>query len=237
MKKWKEYLGTGTCLDLVEPNDKGEGEVDDLSEIIESKEKLFDMENEFLENSFDYIYSVFTQTLEEFVSEDLSDDEALFIEHNMDFNDELRFEFESRVNFNMVDLFDFNVLLVEGTTYEIYYDGAQNKIDWSDSSSVNFRKRALKYISKEELDTILLNTYGGVGYVAAIVNGKDLIEATRNDIKTIEGNAVIGIHDWWNGAGYFVSSDKSIRIKLKNAGIDTGDYSVGGVFGTYEWKY
>lgn len=237
MGKWKKYLGPGTYFDIIDSGDKGEGDIDTLSEIIEDKDKLLDMENEFIDYNFDYIYQVYTQALEEFISDDLSDNEALLIEDEIDFRDELRFEFEAHVNNNMIDLYAFDVLLIEEKTYEVEYDGAQNRIDWSDPDQVNFRKRALNYITKEEFNTILINSYGGVGYIAAIVDGKDLIEATRNGKKTIEGNAVIGIHDWWNGAGYFASSDKTVRIKLKDANIDTGDYSVGGVFGTGEWKY
>lgn len=237
MRKWKEYLGPGTYLDIIESRDKGEGDIDTLNEIIENKDKLLDMENEFMEYNFDHIFGVYARTLEDFTNEDLSIDEARFIEENMDFRDELRFEFEYHVNNNMIDLYDFDVLLIEGKTYEVEYDGSQNKIDWSDPDQVNFRKRALNHITKEDFNTILLNTYGGVGYVATIVNGKELIEATQKEKKTIDGNAVIGIHDWWNGAGYFISSDKTIRIKLKGSNIDSGDYSVGGVFGTVDWKY
>lgn len=237
MRVWKKYLGNEK-YNVFENGNLEKGDIESLEKILkEGPDAVLNLENELMEYNLEYIYEMFEGELSEFITDgNLSDTEEMIIKEDSDFKNELRFEFETHVNMNYESLYDYDVLIVE-KRYPVYYDGIQNKIDWKDSQSVAFRKRALKYINKEDLQTILINSYDGEGYIAAIVNGKDLIDAVINKKKTVGGNVVVGVHDWFNGSGYFEESKDYIQIKLKDAIIDSGDYSVGGVFGTVNWNY
>lgn len=237
MRKWKEYLGKET-YEVFDYSNRGEGEIESLEKMLKGGQAaVLEMENDLKEYNDDYIYSMFESAFEDFiVSEDISEYEQEFLEMNPDIKDELRFEFEEHLDFNFETFYDYDILIFE-KMYPVDYDGMQTKIDWKDSQSVAFRRRALKYITKEEFNSILLNAYGGEGYIAAIVNGTELLTAIKDDKKTVGGNVVVGVHDWMNGAGMYEESDKYIDLKLENASIDTGDYGVGGVFGTVNWKY
>lgn len=237
MTRWKKHLGNEK-YNVFENGNLEEGDIETLGKILkEGSNAVLDLENELMDYNFDYIYSMFENALSEFITDgNVSDIEQILIEEDIELKDELRFRFDLHVNLNYESIYNYDVLIIE-KTYPVHYNGIQNKIDWKDSQSVAFRKRALKYITKEDLHIILANSYGGEGYIAAIVSGKDLINAVTSDKKTVGGNVVVGVHDWFNGSGYFEESRDYIEIKLKNAALDSGDYSVGGVFGTANWNY
>lgn len=237
LAKWKECL-KGETFQVFDYSNKGEGDVESLEKMLKGgQESVYEIESGLRDYNFEYTYDMFETELENFISfESLSDEEQELIEDDPDLKDELRFEFEEHLDFNYETFYDYDVLVFE-KMYPVDYNGMETKIDWKDSQSVAFRKRALKHISKEEFNSILINAYGGEGYIAAIVNGKDLIEAIRDGKKTVGGNVVVGVHDWMNGAGMYEESQDYIDLKLENASIDSGDYGVGGVFGTANWNY
>ena len=235
MAKWKEYL-RGETYKVFDYTARGEGEIESLEKMLQGgQDAVYEIENELRDYNFEWTQSMLDTAISDF-AKDLSEDEQIFIEEDWDFRGELRDEYEIHEDLNYEIFYDYDILIIE-KTYPVEYDGIQNKIDWKDSQSVAFRKRALKYITKEELKTILINSYGGEGYIAAIVNGTELIEAIRSDKKTVGGNVVVGVHDWMNGAGMYEASPAYIDLKLKDAMIDTGSYSVGGTFGSTDWKY
>ena len=236
MAKWKTHL-KGRTYQVFDYSNRGEGEIESLEEFLKGgQEALYEAESELVDYNFDYTYEMFKNSLNQFVRDELTDDEEKFIDDDPELEDELRFEFGEHLDYNSEIFYDYDVLIFE-KMYPVDYDGMETKIDWKDSQSVAFRRRALKYITKDEFNSILINAYGGEGYIAAIVNGTELIEAIRSDKKTVGGNVVVGVHDWMNGAGMYEASPAYIDLKLKDAMIDTGSYSVGGTFGSTDWKY
>lgn len=237
MAKWKTYL-KGEQFKIFDYTNRGEGDIESLEKILKGgQDALFEIESDLMNQNYDYSYSMFETEFQEFIrNESIPDEDQQIIENDLEFRDELRFEFEEHVDLNFEVLYDYDVLIFE-KMYPVDYDGMETKIDWKDSQSVAFRKRALKHITKEEFNSILINAYGGEGYIAAIVNGTELITVIRDDKKTVGGNVVVGVHDWMNGAGMYEESQDYIDLKLENATIDSGDYGVGGTFGSAEWKY
>ena len=235
LAKWKTYL-KGETYRVFDYSAHGEGEIEKLEDMLQSgQDAVFELENELRDYNFEWTQSMLDNAISDF-AKDLSEDEQIFVEEDWDFRGELRDEYEIHEDFNYETFYDYDILIIE-KTYPVDYDGMETKIDWKDSQSVAFRKRALKHITKEEFNSILINAYGGEGYIAAIVNGTELIEAIRSDKKTVGGNVVVGVHDWMNGAGMYEESQDYIDLKLENASIDSGDYGVGGTFGSANWKY
>ena len=236
MAKWKTHL-KGRTYQVFDYSNRGEGEIESLEEFLKGgQEALYEAESELVDYNFDYTYEMFKNSLNQFVRDELTDDEEKFIDDDPELEDELRFEFGEHLDYNSEIFYDYDVLIFE-KMYPVDYDCMETKIDWKDSQSVAFRKRALKYITKDEFNSILINAYGGEGYIAAIVNGTELIIAIRDNKKTVGGNVVVGVHDWMNGAGKYEESQNYIDLKLKNASIDTGNYGVGGTFGSADWKH
>ena len=237
MAKWKTYL-KGVNFKIFDYANRGEGDIESLEKILKGgQDALFEAESDLMNQNYDYSYSMFEAELTEFIrDENIPDEDQEIINNDLDFRDEIRFEFEDHVDLNFEVLYDYDVLIFE-KMYPVDYDGMETKIDWKNSQSVAFRKRALKYITKDEFNSILINAYGGEGYIGAIVNGTELFTAIRNDKKTVGGNVVVGVHDWMNGAGMYEESQDYIDLKLENASIDSGDYGVGGTFGSANWKY
>ena len=235
LAKWKTYL-KGETYRVFDHSARGEGEIEKLEDMLKSgQDAVFELENELRDYNFEWTQSMLDNAISDF-AKDLSEDEQIFIEEDWDFRGELRDEYENHEDFNYEIFYDYDVLIIE-KTYPVDYDGMETKIDWKDSQSVAFRKRALKYITKDEFNSILINAYGGEGYIAAIVNGTELITAIRDDKKTVGGNVVVGVHDWMNGSGMYEESQDYIDLKLENASIDSGSYGVGGTFGSAKWKY
>ena len=185
MAKWKKYLGKETYK-VFDYSNRGEGEIESLEKMLKGgQEAVLEIENDLIEYNDEYIYTMFESELEGFILfESISDDEQELIKINSDLKDELRFEFEEHLDFNFETFYDYDILIFE-KMYPVDYDGNQSKIDWKDSQSVAFRRRALKYITSEEFNQILINTYGGEGYIAAIVNGTELLTAITEEKKTI----------------------------------------------------
>jgi len=177
LAKWKEYL-RGETYKVFDYDARGEGEIESLEKMLQGgQDAVYEIESELRDYNLEWTQSMLDTAISGF-AEDLSEDEQAFIEEDWDFRGELRDEYELHENFNYEIFYDYDILIIE-KTYPVEYDGIQNKIDWKDSQSVAFRKRALKHINKEEFNSILINTYGGEGYIAAIVNGTELIEAIK----------------------------------------------------------
>lgn len=163
------------------------------------------------------------------------------IEYNLPENEEgFRTEFECHVNWNIEKLFDFQVLLIDGKKYSIDFDWWNAKIDESCPEQKMFKSEALKYISEEQFKEILVNSFDGSGFFGIVINAQNIIRAIRECGSTVSGKElVIGIHDEFNGSGYFqrVNIDKEYIINFGEAELDYGNFSLGGIFGNVDWEW
>jgi len=172
-------------------------------------------------------------------------------EDNIEDEEKFREEFEGYVHWNIEKLFDFPVLVMETKRYEVDFNGVSNEINVNDPEQLKFHDKALEYISEKQLQEILANSWDGTGFFGIIVNGGDIIRAIKDKKNTVYSNEmIIGIHDGFNGSGYFKKANasrihcedrentkKEFAIDLDNAQLDWGKYSLGSVFGNVEWKY
>lgn len=221
-------------------NESGKLTVRELRDIIKGGRVALDEKVDKLrgENE-DVEYQMYRCTFKAFLSDNSVNEDVV--------GDEERFreEFECYVRWNIEKLFDFPVLLMDAKTYEVTYNGVHNEIDESVQEQKEFKDKALKLITEEQFNEILANSWGGSGFFGIIMNGDFIIRAIR-DKKNIVGSSdmVIGIHDGFNGSGYFKRVDiskncdnREYGINLDNAELDCGKYSLGAVFGDVEWRY
>ena len=213
----------------------GEASIEELAKIIKGgQEALDNYIMELQEMNLEYTDSMFKQSFDEFLKDEETD------KNTIENEEEFRMSFEGHINYNVGKLFDYHVLLLERKQYEVSYDGASSEIDESDTEGKEFKKKALQYITEKQFKTILINSYGGVGYFGIIIHASEIIEAIQKGEKIVSDNQlVVGIHDWMNGAGYFerATVKPNYEIALNNAMLDTDRYGIGGVFGTSEWNW
>jgi hypothetical protein len=103
----------------------------------------------------------------------------------------------------------------------------------------------LKLITEEQFNEVLMNSWDGSGFFGIIISGSDIIKAIKGKNNIVSSSEVIvGIHDGFNGSGYFkrvdISKDcdnKEYGINLDNAELDYGRYCLGSVFGSHGWEY
>lgn len=220
--------------------------VKELREIIRGgKDVLEEKTNEIRDCNEDIEYQMFRSTMRTFLS-----DEGVS-EDNVGDEEKFREEFEGYVCWNIEKLFDFPVLLMEDKRYEVDFNGVNNEINVNDPEQLKFYDKALEYISEGELHEILANSWDGNGFFGIIVSGSDIIGAIKDKKNTVYSKEmIIGIHDGFNGSGYFkrvnaskINCDdkenpkKEFAIDLDKAELDWGKYSLGSVFGNVEWKY
>ncbi len=236
-------------------NESEKSSVKELRDIVrgirgnmEDKDILGEKTDELRDYNEDVAYQMFRSTLRTFLS-----DEGVS-EDNVGEEEKFREEFDGYLRWNIEKLFDFPVLLMEAKRYEVDFNGVNNEINFNDSEQLKFRNKALEYISEKQLDEILVNTWDGTGFFGLIANGSDIIKAIKDKKKTVYSDEIIiGIHDGFNGSGYFkrVNASKINRndndnkddarkefgIDLDDAELDWGKYCIGTVFGNVEWKY
>ena len=231
MKEWKEYLGNKRVKIFESWDRDNRADLEELEKILAGgQEAVNNYVNEIVEMNLDYEWEMFNQTLGEFLAE--SDIEDLTTEEK----DELRFEFESHIDYNIEVLFNYPVLLI-AQQEEVLYDGASAMEEGPEYKA--FAKKALKYVSKETLHSIMINSsYGGIGFIGGIVSGSDVIEAVRDGSNVVTtSDVIVGIEDRMNGSGAYEHGSGSLTIPLKDASLSSGSYSIGGVYGTNEWRY
>lgn len=221
-------------------NESGKLTVRELRDIIKGgSDALEGKIDELRDINEDIEYQTFKCTFRDFLSGNSVDENII--------KDEERFreEFECYVRWNIEKLFDFPVLLTDAKTYDVTYNGMHNEIDESVQEQKEFKDKALKLITEEQFNEILANSWDGSGFFGIIMNGDFIIRAIR-DKKNIVGSSdtVIGIHDGFNGSGYFKRVDiskncdnREYGINLDDAELDCGKYSLGAVFGSDEWRY
>lgn len=215
-------------------------DIESLRDIIKGGSDVLEEKVDDLRDINEYAeYHMFKDTLGAFLCDEGVDENVI------DDEEKFREEFESHVLWNIEKLFDFPVLLRDARTYEVKYNGVNNEIDESVQEQKEFKYKALKFISKEQLEEILANSWGGSGFFGIIISGKDIIEAINEKKRVVSGSEmVIGVHDGFNGSGYFkkvnISKDrdgKVYRIALYKSDLDFGNYSLGAVFGDTEWTW
>jgi hypothetical protein len=140
---------------------------------------------------------------------------------------------------------------MDSRTYEVEYNGVSNEIDEHISEQKEFKDKALKIITKEQFEEILVNSWDGLGFFGIIISGSDIIKAIKDgSIVVGSSEMIIGIHDGFNGSGYFKRANvayipnaggdcdnKEYEIVLARSELDWGRYSLGAVFGGVEWRY
>jgi hypothetical protein len=191
-------------------------------------------------------YQMFKSTLRTFlcdegVCEDTIGDEERFRE-----------EFECYIIWNIEKLFDFPVLLMEEKTYEIEFNGINNEINDAVLEQKEFKDKVLKFITEEQFNEILINSWDGSGFFGIIISGSDIIKAMKGGNNIVgSSEVVVGIHDGFNGSGYFkrvnishirdsvdkICRDREYGIAIDKARLDWGKYGLGAVYGNVEWRY
>lgn len=216
-------------LTVRELRDIIKGGIDTLDERVD----VLRDENEDIEYQM-FLCSFRTFLCGEGIGEDTIGDEEKFRE-----------EFECYVHWNVEKLFDFLVLLMDANTYDVEYNGISNEINEAVLEQKEFKDKALKFISEEQFNEILTNSWGGYGFFGIIVSGSDVIKAIKDKKNVVCSNdLVIGIHDGSNGSGYFkrVNINKDgdgevYSVAIDKSQPDWGRYSLGAVFGNVEWTY
>lgn len=159
--------------------------------------------------------------------------------------DDFRSEFECHINWNIEKMVDFPVLLIDTKRYPVCFNWEHNEIDESDPEQKMFKDFALKYISEEQLDEILIHSFDGTGFFGIIISGHDIIKAIKDHNNIVSSSEmVIGIHDEFNGSGYYKrvnikdSDYRQYVISLDKAELDWGRYSLGcTVSDSDDWKW
>lgn len=235
LEEWKSDQKSARKIELFEParNYRDSLSLKDVEKAL-TNGNVGDLMIRLIELNTEYADDMYYRELEEFLKERGIDVE----EYGITEFDEFRNAFEERFVWNIEDIADYNVLIIDRDMYEISFDGVTSSPDNVEQTEDYFRfeKKALSYLTEPEFNDILRNCfYSGAGYFGAIVNAGDVLKALQSDDSTVTGTAVIGIHNWAMGAGYKVHSKKDITINVKNAELDSGNYGIGGVFGTTEW--
>jgi hypothetical protein len=217
--------------------------VRELREIIRGgSDALEGKVDELRDNNEDIEYQMFKSTFRAFLSDNSVSEDVVGNE------EKFREEFEAYVHWNIEKLFDFQVLLMDAKTYDVDYNGISNAIDESVPEQKEFKDKALKIITEEQLSEMLVNSWDGSGFFGIIISGSDIIKAIKDKKNVVCGSdMVIGIHDGFNGSGYFkrvnianIGKDcdsREYRITLDDAELDWGNYSLGAVFGNVEWTW
>ena len=223
-------------------NESGKLTVRELRDIVRGGSDVLEGKiDELRDSNEDIVYQMFRCSFKAFLSDNSVDEDVVEDE------EKFREEFDCYVRWNIEKLFDFPVLLKDGKTYEVEYNGANNEINEADPEQKEFRDKALRFISGKQFDEILKNSCDGSGFFGIIINGNFIVRAIR-DKKNIVGNSdmVVGIHDGYNGSGYYkrvdlrkndLDKDREYEIVLDKAELDWGIYSLGSVFGSSGWEY
>ena len=221
--------------------DKGTASVEDLAKIMaKGSQGVWDYENEIRDMNIDYEWEVAQNSIKEFFEENNVDEQYV----SDDTKDEMRYHIEGLADYEVKSLFNFNVLLMDDKyDCEIYnYAGDTDDPDFPNVTNAGnyklWKATALKLVGKEGIKEAIINSgNGGNGFIGAIVSGDDIIDSLIKKGKNVVGPAIVGISDTMNGAGHYVDSNETISIDLKTASLSYGEYSIGGVFGTNDWKY
>jgi len=154
--------------------------------------------------------------------------------------DEFRIPFEeASINQNWVDFFNFDVLLVKPIGVDRLEEGGEKEA-W---------KILKKHATESEFDNVKRNTAytNGYWFIGAIVNAKWLLEQVAGGKKIVGvKSSIFGVHDGFEGDAFFGRAmDVPMLMKIKAtscdengvAHVDSGNYGIGGIFGTNDWKW
>ncbi len=173
-------------------------------------------------------YQMFKSTFRTFLSDESVDENIIADEERF------REEFEGYIHWNIEKLFDFPVLLMDAKRYDFDNYGISREIDESDPEQKEFKYKALRYISEEQLSKILEDSWDGSGFFGIIISGHDIIKAMKDNNVVSSNEIVIGIHDGFNGEARFEIVDTSkdgdkgkYKIPISKSELDWGRYSVG----------
>lgn len=241
LKKWNAYLD---WLDRnhegfeIFDHTSGKLSVKDLGVIIRGGLEALDKKVDEIRDLNESIeYAMFKSTYRAFLN-----DEGM--EYHLSENEEdFRSEFECHINWNVEKLFDFQVLLIDSKRYHIGFNWKHSEIDESDPEQKSFKDEALKYISKEQLDEILENSFDETGFFAIIVNAQNIIRTIRFGNIVGSNELMVGIHDGYNDCDYSersfrrVTVDKEYTIDFRKGELDYGKSSIGNIFGDVDWKW
>jgi len=182
--------------------------------------------------------------------------DELLEEEDFDINDvrenfesnlqELFWKAEELADYNIEDimpneLFFYDVDAIEIPDYTSLYTEDGELVEEAEE----FISKAKKFgfSEKDAVSVIENSSYGGgMGGVGIIVDGSDLAKAILNDNYKLTGDAILYIHDGYNGSGDYCIGKKLVTIdyktnKIAYENMDYGKYSLGDVFGTTDWSY
>jgi hypothetical protein len=248
-EKWVIYLQRLNTFHKgceVFTNESGKLTVRKLRDIIrDGRVALDEKVDELRDENEDIEYQMFRCTFKAFLSDNGVNEDAIGDE------EKFREEFECYIIWNIEKLFDFPVLLMDEKTYEIGFNGVNNEINENVLEQKEFKDKALKFITEEQFNEILTNSWDGSGFFGIMISGSDIIKAMKGNNNIVgSSEVVVGIHDGFNGSGYFkrvnishiididkICHDGEYRIAIDKAQLDWGRYSLGAVYGDVEWRY
>lgn len=155
--------------------------------------------------------------------------------------DDFRDIFKNNINYNVEDLYDFRILLIDEST--ILKDIYKKKERYN-----SFKELALNQISETKFKVIVseLQPFGGGGFIGIITRGERLVLMLKRDLNSIKGNTILVAIDsrlrsdstYKQKSIYEIrqSKDNPYKIAKNNIRIDIGENSFGSTFSDPLWK-
>lgn len=244
LEKWKEHMDffEGVGIFNREMGRRNPATITSLNEIIKQKGTHIGDEDDYIRWQNDQFKLAYNDWQKDLTKEEKKTLEKMEKEVGL-----LPFQeaFNSYTEFNVEVLYNYNVLVMDKTrSYSIVFEGITGHPDnvKRNEEFREFKELALKYIDKEEFNTLLRNVGGGeyLGYVGLIINAEEIVEAIKEGKNSIKGeDIIVGLHR--RGEGWFEYADygsPSFEIDIDNLRLDFGWGSVGDVFSSSaEWKH
>lgn len=172
--------------------------------------------------------------------------EKLSDEEENNYRDELRYAVEDKMDFNIEQVIPTPILIYNPTNKieisgPMYADEDANEADVfaEFGRQAGFSDEAIAECYSEA-------TQGGMAKIGVLVSDTELIkkmifgDPESEDLVEVKGEPLLVIHNEWNGSGYFVDGAEEHTFSATRAdiadNIDSGDYSMGEIFGTDAWK-
>jgi len=229
-------------------NRRNSFDVFDYGDTLGVEEVVDALKNGSWDDVFDRVDDYVAETAGVIVNQLLQEEDFDINDVREQFTDELQnlfFKAEELADYNIEDimpneLFFYDVDAIEIPDYTSLYTEDGELVEEAEE----FISKAKKFgfSEKDAVSVIENSSYGGMGGVGIIVNGSDLAKAILNDNYKLTGDAILYIHDGYNGSGDYCIGKKLVTIdyktnKIAYENMDYGKYSLGDVFGTTDWSY
>ena len=243
-----------------DPNDDPRGYVDLVVKAIEKGDPTI-VENEIVDGALYYLDEqmdgAYRECLKEFCKQFEDPDDILYeeIANDPEFDSIFNEIYEERQNINPLDVIHGLNLLVwnNGKEFHLGWSGDPQDLDSElvvnpDLEGFFGLAEIIAGLTKNQEEDLVNNgfDYNITAFIGGIIDAEDLLRnmlngetGGSNDFVQVD-ETVVAFWDGWNGAGYFVRTEKRINLTLnKNDSlrVDFGNYSLGDVFGTNEWTW